>query len=74
MHVPLPFLMYYKGIHKIGAQRTTFASRKTKVWKTRNDVVDTGARNNRLGPVDSLSAKSMYHSKHGVGTGQYAEK
>jgi len=37
-------------------------------------IIDTGTRKNRMGPVDSLPAKSMYHSKYGVGTGQYAEK
>jgi hypothetical protein len=74
MHVPLPFFMRYKGIYKLGAERTAFVSRKSEVWKTRNVVIDTGTRKNRLGPVDSHSAKSMYHSKHGVGTGQYAEK
>jgi hypothetical protein len=74
MHVPLPFIMHYKGIHKVGAQRTTFTSRKSEVWKTRTDFVDTGARKNRLGPVDSLAAKPMYNSMHGVGTGRYTEK
>jgi hypothetical protein len=74
MHVPLPFFMHYKGIHKIGAKRTAFVSRKLEIWKTRKVVNDTGTRENRLGSVDSLPAKPMYHSKHGVGTGQYTER
>jgi hypothetical protein len=74
MHVPLPLLMRYKGIHKISAQRTTVTYRTSEIWTKRDDFIDTGTRKNRLGPVDSLSAKSMHHSKHGVGTGQYAEK
>ena len=74
MHVPLPFFVHYKGIHKVSAQRTAFVSRDPEVWKTRKVVIDTGTRKNRVGPVDSLPAKPMYHSKHGVGTGQYDEK
>ena len=74
MHVPLPLFMRNKGIYKVGAKRTTFVSRKSEVWKTRNVVIDTGTKTYRVGPVDSLPAKSMYHSKHGVGTGEYAEK